>query len=77
MLTESMAGKLTNRLPECRAAKGINKSQLAIRLKMTRSYVTRLERGDINPSAEAMFRIARYFQKPVEEIFELKNENDR
>ena len=66
-----MCCSLKNRLAECRAAKGINKSQLALRLKMSRAYVTRLERGDINPSAEVMLRIARYFRQPVEEIFEL------
>jgi len=62
---------LTNRLAECRAAKGMNKSKLAFRLKMTRAYVTRLERGDIRPSVETAIRIARIFGQPVEKIFEL------
>ena len=62
---------LTNRLAECRAAKGMNKSKLAFRLKMSRAYVTRLERGDIRPSFETAIRIARIFGKPVETIFML------
>lgn len=66
-----MSCLLKNRLAECRAAKGINKSQLAIRLGKSRAYVTRVERGEINPSAEVMLCIARYFCKPVEEIFQL------
>ncbi|HEY3853729.1 MAG TPA: helix-turn-helix transcriptional regulator [Verrucomicrobiae bacterium] len=66
-----MSSTLQNRLAECLAAKGIRKSQLAYRLKMTRAYVTRLERGDIRPSFETAIRIARYFDKPVEEIFQL------
>jgi putative transcriptional regulator len=66
-----MSCLLKNSLAECRAAKGINKSQLAIRLGKSRAYVTRLERGDINPSAEVMLCVARYFSKPVEEIFQL------
>lgn len=66
-----MEYRLTNRVAECRIAKGINKSQLAFRLKMSRAYVTRLERGDIHPSAVAMLRIADYFGKPVKEIFQL------
>ena len=66
-----MSRKLTNQLAECRAARGINKSQLAFRLNMSRAYVTRLERGDIRPSFETAIRIARIFGKPVEEIFQL------
>jgi putative transcriptional regulator len=69
-----MSCLLKNRLAECRAAKGINKSQLAIRLKMSRAYVTRLERGDIQPSFESALRIAHYFGKPVEQIFQLVEE---
>lgn len=65
---------LQNRLAECRAARGIKKSQLAMRLGKSRAYVTRLERGDIHPSAEVMLGIARYFKKPVEEIFQLAEE---
>lgn len=70
-----MACHINNKLAECRAAKGINKSQLAIRLDMSRAYVTRLERGDIRPSIETAMRIARYFKKPVEDIFQLVEED--
>ena len=63
---------LTNRLAECRAAKGINKSQLAMRLKKSRGYVTRLEAGKIHPSLKVTLWLAAYFGKPVEYIFQLK-----
>jgi len=66
-----MIRRLENKLAECRAAKGINKSQLALRLHKSRAYVTRLERGDLHPSFETAVRIARYFKRPVEEIFQL------
>jgi putative transcriptional regulator len=66
---------LKNQLAECLAERGIKKSQLAFRLKMTRAYVTRLERGDIRPSFETAIRIARIFGKPVEEIFQLVAED--
>jgi len=62
---------ITNKLAECRVAKAINKSQLAARLRMSRAYVTRLERGDIRPSIATALRIARYFKKPVDDIFQL------
>lgn len=68
-----MAGKLKNKLGEFRAAKGIKKSQLAVRLKKSRAYVTRLERGEINPCLEVALSLARFFNKPVEEIFQLSD----
>jgi putative transcriptional regulator len=65
---------LKNRLAECRAARQMSKSKLAFRLKMSRSHVTRLERGDVRPSLETAFRIAGIFHKPVEEIFQFIEE---
>jgi putative transcriptional regulator len=72
-----MSCTLTNHLAECRAAKGINKSQLAMRLKKSRAYVTRLERGDIKPSFEVALFLARYFGRPVEQIFHLVEEGGK
>jgi putative transcriptional regulator len=66
--------KLKNRVSECLAVKGTKKSQLAYYMGKSRSYVTRLERGEIRPSAEAMLLIARYFKRPVEQVFELVQE---
>ena len=68
---------LRNRLAEHRTAKGMKKSQLAFRLKMSRAFVTRLERGDIRPRLETAIRIARIFGQPVEEIFQLDEENGK
>ena len=61
-----------NQLADCLAVKKMKKSQLAHRLHMSRAYITRLVRGDICPSLEAAIRIARYFRKPVEEIFQVQ-----
>ena len=68
---------LTNRLAECRAAKGINKSQLAMRLKKSRGYVTRLEGGKIHPSLKVALWLATYFDRPVEYIFQLTEKADQ
>jgi DNA-binding XRE family transcriptional regulator len=62
---------LKNRLAECLAAKRMNQSWLAGRLHMSRAYVSRLVRGDIQPSIIAAIRIARFLGKPVEHVFEL------
>jgi putative transcriptional regulator len=72
-----MQFKMTSRLTERLAAKGVKKSQLAYWLKMSRAYVTRLERGEVRPSIATALRIARYFNKPVEEIFQLVEEETK
>ena len=72
-----MSYKLKNQLAECRATKGINKSRLAQRLGKSRAYVTRLERGEINPCLEVALRLARYFKRPVEEIFQIVGDDNQ
>ncbi|MBU6411215.1 MAG: helix-turn-helix domain-containing protein, partial [Verrucomicrobia bacterium] len=66
---------LKNQLAACLAERRIRQSQLAYRLKMSPAYVCRVCGGKIRPSLESAIRIARYFGKPVEEIFQLVDEN--
>jgi putative transcriptional regulator len=72
-----MSNKLTNRLGECLKEKGIKKSQLAYYLGLDRASVTRLERGDIRPSIETALRLAAFFKTPVEEIFQLVEDDNK
>lgn len=67
-----MRCKLTNQLTECLDERGVKKSELAHRLRRSRAYVTRLVKGEIHPSLAMAIRIARYFRKPVEEVFQLE-----
>ena len=48
---------------------GISMAHLARQVGLSRSYISKLERGRIQPSAEVMFRIAAYFGCDVEDIF--------
>jgi transcriptional regulator with XRE-family HTH domain len=66
-----MSFKLNNQLAGCLAERKIRQSQLARRLRMSPAYVSRLCSGQIEPSLEAALRIAHYFGKPVELIFQL------
>jgi putative transcriptional regulator len=68
---------LKNQLAECRADRNISKAHLARRIGKSRAYVTRLERGDVNPSAAVMLLIARYFGRPVEQVFQLVEEGGK
>ena len=66
---------LKNQLAERLAARGLRQSQLAFRLDMSRAYVSRLCSGQIQPSVVAALRIAKDFKMPVDQIFQLVEED--
>jgi putative transcriptional regulator len=68
---------VTNKITECRTARKISKADLARRIGRSRAYVTRVEQGVLKPGGEAMLRIARFFKKPVEEIFQLVEQENK
>jgi len=60
---------LKNKLEELRKERNLNQDELAEILQVTRQTIGSLENGRYNPSIILAFRIARYFGKPIEEIF--------
>lgn len=60
---------MKNRLEELRKARGIKQEELAEALAVSRQTIGSLENGRYNPSILLAFKIARYFDKSIEEIF--------
>ncbi|NMW84929.1 helix-turn-helix transcriptional regulator [Peptoniphilus sp. AGMB00490] len=60
---------MKNRLEEIRKANGITQEELASILEVSRQTIGSLENGRYNPSIMLAFKIARYFQMNIEEIF--------
>ena len=60
---------MKNRLEELRKNRGINQEELAAVLGGSRQTIGSLENGRYNPSILLAFKIARYFQMNIEEIF--------
>ena len=58
-----------NRLEELRKQRGIKQEDLATALEVSRQTIGSLENGRYNPSIMLAFKIARYFQMSIEEIF--------
>ena len=63
------SGTVKNRLEELRKQKGIRQEELAAALEVSRQTIGSLENGRYNPSIVLAFKIARYFGRPIEEIF--------
>ena len=58
-----------NHLEELRKQRGIKQEDLATALEVSRQTIGSLENGRYNPSIMLAFKIARYFQMSIEEIF--------
>jgi len=64
-----------NRLEEIRKEHGLKQEELATALEVSRQTISSLENGRYNPSIILAFKIARYFNMSIEEIF-IYNEGD-
>ena len=60
---------MKNRLEEIRKAKGITQEELANALEVSRQTVGSLENGRYNPSIILAFKIAKFFEVSIEEVF--------
>ena len=60
---------MKNRLEEIRKSKGITQEELANALEVSRQTVGALENGRYNPSIILAFKIARFFNVSIEEVF--------
>ena len=61
--------EMKNRLEELRKSRGIKQEELAAILEVSRQTIGSLENGRYNPSILLAFKIARYFEMSIEEIF--------
>ena len=66
---------MNNRLEELRKQRGIRQEELAAALEVSRQTIGSLENGRYNPSILLAFKIARYFDVSIEEIFIYEEES--
>ncbi|WP_195236989.1 MULTISPECIES: helix-turn-helix transcriptional regulator [unclassified Romboutsia] len=67
---------MNNRLEEIRKQKQITQEELASALEVSRQTISSLEKGRYNPSIILAFKIARYFNMSIEEIFIYEEEDN-
>ena len=60
---------MKNRLEEIRIERGIKQEELAAALEVSRQTIGSLENGRYNPSITLAFKLARYFDMSIEDIF--------
>jgi putative transcriptional regulator len=60
---------MNNRLRVLRSERGWSQGDLGIRLGVSRQTVNAIETGKYDPSLPLAFRIARLFERSIEDIF--------
>ena len=60
---------MKNRIEEIRKDKGIHQEDFARALGVSRQTISSLETGRYNPSIQLAYKIARYFDLTIEEVF--------
>lgn len=60
---------LKNNLEKLRKERGIKQEELAKELEVSRQTISSIENGRYNPSIILAFKIAKYFNKKIEDIF--------
>jgi putative transcriptional regulator len=63
---------MTNNLKVLRAIKNISQEELAKQIQVSRQTINAMEKGKYVPSTVLTLKLARFFEKPVEEIFSLE-----
>jgi putative transcriptional regulator len=69
----SSAVKIENDIQELRLSKGLTQQELAEAVGVTRATVVALESGDYNPSLELAFRLSKFFNKKIDDLFRVKS----
>ena len=60
---------MENNLRVLRAIKDITQEDLASALGVTRQTILAIENGKYNPSLDLAFKIAKYFETTIEQVF--------
>lgn len=68
---------MKNRLEEMRKQHGIKQEELAEILEVSRQTIGSLENGRYNPSILLAFKIAKFFNKSIEEIFIYEGDEEK
>ena len=60
---------MKNRIEEIRKERGVRQEEFAKALGVSRQTISSLENGRYNPSILLAYKIARYFEKTIEDVF--------
>ena len=66
---------MKNRIEEIRKERGIRQEEFAKNMGVSRQTISSLENGRYNPSIILAFKIAKYFEMTIEDVFIFEEED--
>ncbi len=60
---------MNNRLADLRRESGVTQEELADALEVSRQTISSIENGRYNPSIVLAFKIAKFFEMTIEQVF--------
>lgn len=67
---------MRTRIRELREEYGLTQEALARKVDVTRQTILFMEKGKYNPSLRLAYRVARVFERPIEEVFSFEDEEE-
>lgn len=58
-----------NNITQLRKKKGLTQEELALRVGITRAYLSNIENGKYNPSLDVALKISKVLERTIEKIF--------
>ena len=65
---------MKNRIEEIRKERGVRQEEFARSMGVSRQTISSLENGRYNPSIMLAYKIAKYFEMTIEEVFIFEEE---
>lgn len=65
---------MKNKIEEIRKERGIRQEEFARAMGVSRQTISSLENGRYNPSITLAYKIAKYFEMTIEEVFVFEEE---
>jgi len=66
-----------NRIEQIRKEKGIRQEEFAKSMGVSRQTISSLENGRYNPSIMLAYKIAKYFEMTIEDVFVFEEEEEK
>lgn len=66
---------MKNRIEQIRKEKGIRQEEFAKSMGVSRQTISSLENGRYNPSIMLAYKIAKYFEMTIEDVFVFEEED--
>lgn len=68
-MNQDLALSLGTKIREIRKAKGISQEQLALLTGIDRSYLGRIERGEVSVTVEKLYEIVKILETELKDLF--------